>query len=82
MTSANHCYTVTDLASLPPTLSLEAAALLLGIGRTRAYILARTDQFPVPVIRVGKPYRVPTLPVLRLLGVTIPDGHQPPSPGR
>lgn len=74
MNRENGGFTLADLAGLPPSLSLEAAALLLGVGRTNAYALARARRFPVPVIRIGKLYRVPTAPVLRLLGVAAPDG--------
>lgn len=53
-----------------PTLALETAARLLGYGRQAAYAAATTgDIAGVPVIRVGRNYRVPTRPLLRLLGV-------------
>ena len=56
-----------DLNSLPPMLDLLQAARLLGIGRTTAYQLARTGQFPVPVLRIGASYKVPTAPLRALL---------------
>src|SRR5262245_44095565 len=46
--------TVRDLESLPPTLDLVTAAKILGIGRTKAYDLAKRGQFPVHTIRVGE----------------------------
>jgi len=49
------------------------AARLLGIGRTSAYELVRTGQWPTPVIRVGRLIRVPTAPLLAALGVTDRD---------
>jgi len=58
-----------DLDSLPPMLDLMTAAGLLGIGRTTAYQLARTGAFPVPLLRIGASYKVPTAPVLDLLGL-------------
>ena len=82
MNRRNDGPTLSGLADLPPGLGLEAAARLLGIGRSNAYALARAEQFPVPLIRIGKLYRVPTSAVLRLLGVAVPEGHRPPSPGR
>lgn len=35
------------------TLNIEAAGKMLGISRAVAYELARRDQLPVPVIRLG-----------------------------
>jgi predicted DNA-binding transcriptional regulator AlpA len=55
---------------LPPVLDLPTAARLLGVGRTAAYQLVREDQWPTPVIRVGKLIRVPTAPLLELLGIS------------
>ena len=49
---------------------LVTAGAILGIGRTTAHALARADRFPVPVIRVGRRYRVPVAPILRLLAAT------------
>lgn len=59
----------TDPRSLPPTLDIVTAGRMLGIGRTTAYQLARYDQFPVPVLRIGGSCRVPTAPLLALLGI-------------
>jgi hypothetical protein len=36
------------------------AARALGLGRTKAYDLARRQQFPCRVIGIGDTYRVPT----------------------
>lgn len=58
-----------------PSLSLEEAAHLFGIGRTLAYELARHGEFPVPVLRFGRRYRVPTAPVLSALGLEA-DGSE------
>jgi hypothetical protein len=48
------------------------AARALGLGRTKAYDLARRQQFPCRVIRIGDTYRVPTASLLELLGLA-PD---------
>ncbi|MBS2966346.1 helix-turn-helix domain-containing protein [Actinocrinis puniceicyclus] len=61
-----------DPRTLPPTLDIVTAGRLLGIGRTTAYQLARHGRFPVPVLRVGGSYRVPTAPMLALLGIDAP----------
>jgi excisionase family DNA binding protein len=53
----------------PPTvLTLMEAAELLGIGRAKAYSLAREGTFPVPVFKVGARYLVPYLPLVAFLG--------------
>ncbi|WP_433249584.1 helix-turn-helix domain-containing protein [Streptosporangium sp. CA-135522] len=44
-----------------------AAARVLGIGRTKAYELARADEFPVRIVRIGDLYRVSTSDLIRLL---------------
>lgn len=36
------------------TLNIEAAGKVLGVSRAVAYELARRDQLPVPVIRLGR----------------------------
>ena len=45
--------TVTQLRNLPATVDLMTAARVLGLGRTKAYELAKHDQFPCRVIRIG-----------------------------
>jgi hypothetical protein len=44
-----------DVRRLPVVVDLPTAARLLGIGRTSAYELVRTGQWPTPVIRGGAP---------------------------
>jgi hypothetical protein len=70
--------TITMLRTVP-TVSLMTAAAALGLGRTKAYTLARQDAFPCRVIRIGEVYRVPTPGLLELLGISA-DGAQPPAP--
>jgi hypothetical protein len=62
-----------DLASLPATVDLMTAAQILGIGRTAAYALVRAGRWPTPVVRAGRLIRVPTAPLLQLLGIRAPD---------
>ncbi|MEU8803688.1 DNA-binding protein [Spirillospora sp. NPDC048819] len=57
-----------ELLALPTTTNIETAARAIGLGRTRAYELARTGEFPCKVIRVGASYRVITADLRRLLG--------------
>jgi hypothetical protein len=64
------------------TVDLGTAALALGLGRTKAYDLARHDRFPCRVLRIGQVYRVPTAGLLELLGVTAEESrsHTPAGP--
>lgn len=62
--------TRSELLALPAAVDVETAARAFGIGRTTAYALARTDQFPCKVLRAGKAYRVITEDMLRVLQIT------------
>lgn len=58
-----------EVAALPAVLDVPTAAALLGVGRSVAYELVRTGQWPTPVLRLGKLIRIPSAPLLTLLGV-------------
>lgn len=58
-----------ELLALPVAIDLVTAGRALGIGRTRAFELIRRGEFPVPAVRVGTTWRVPTAPLLQLLGL-------------
>ena len=76
--------TLAQAAKLPASLSLIEAAALLGIGRTHAYNLEAAGDFPVPVLHLGRVIRVPTAPLLELLGLPAPapqHGEPAPHPG-
>jgi hypothetical protein len=62
-----------ELLALPVMVDLVTAAKALGIGRTRAFELVRRGGFPVPVLRVGHTYRVPTAALLQLVGIATDD---------
>jgi predicted DNA-binding transcriptional regulator AlpA len=70
--------TVADLRNLPPTIDLMTAARALGIGRTKAYELARSGEFPCRIIRIGDLYRVATPDLIRLLGSAADIHEMPP----
>ena len=73
--------TLAQAAKLPASLSLIEAAALLGIGRTHAYNLEAAGDFPVPVLHLGRVIRVPTAPLLELLGLPTPTPEPaPPNP--
>jgi predicted DNA-binding transcriptional regulator AlpA len=61
-----------DVRDLPLVVDLPTAARLLGNGRSSAYELVRTGQWPTPVIRAGRLIGVPTAPLLAALGLTEP----------
>lgn len=58
-----------QLRDLGVTTDLMTAARLLGIGRTKAYQLARDGTFPVPVVRIGRTYHLAVAPLIELLGL-------------
>lgn len=62
-----------------PTLDVEQAAKLLGIGRTLAYSACRQylrGGGGIPAIRIGRSIRVPTHALLQMLRLT-PDAERP-----
>jgi hypothetical protein len=81
-------WTEADIRALGAVTDLPTAASIFGIGRAQAYDLAKTDEFPVPVIRVGARYRVAVAAILTVLllppdpvpGDPVPAGPVPPDP--
>ena len=53
-----------ELLDLPPSVDLVTAGRALGIGRTKTYELARADDLPVRVLRLGNAYRVASADLL------------------
>jgi hypothetical protein len=64
----SRAWTPQAVRDLGVTTDVETAAAIFGIGRTKAYQLAKTDQFPVKILRIGRRYLVPTPAILHLLG--------------
>ena len=58
-----------ELYALPAVVDVTTAGRLLGVGRGAAYELVRTGQWPTPVVRLGRLIKVPTAPLLALLGL-------------
>lgn len=56
-----------ELLALPTLIDVTTAATVLGVGRSLAYELIRTGQWPTPVLRMGRLVKIPTAPLLRLL---------------
>jgi hypothetical protein len=70
---AGSAITFGKLQRVPVTVDVVTAGKALGIGRTRAYEMAKRGTFPCRVLRLGRRYRVPTTELLRLLGVLARD---------
>lgn len=70
MSTITRQLTEEQLRTLPPVVDVPTAAAVLGIGRTAAYELIRCGGWPTPVLHLGKLIRVPTAPLLQLVGVT------------
>ena len=51
------------------TCSVPTAARRLGLSRSAAYRLARSDALPVPVLRFGRKLAIPTRALDRVLGI-------------
>lgn len=58
-----------ELLELPASVDLVTAGHALNLGRTKSHELARSGQFPVPVLRLGKEYRVRAADLLAFLGI-------------
>lgn len=65
---ASMVWTHEAVRALGMTTDIETAASILGIGRTKAYELAKSGNFPVKVLRIGHRYVVPVPAILQLLG--------------
>lgn len=60
-------WTAEEFHALGVRTDLVTAASVLGIGRTKAHELARAGEFPVPVLKLGSRYAVPTAPLAAFL---------------
>lgn len=60
-------WTEDAIRALGMTTDVEVAGAILGIGRTKAYELAKNGEFPVKIVRVGRRYKVSVPALLKLL---------------
>lgn len=65
--STETVWTIERVQQLGVVTDIETAGAVLGLGRTTTYRLAKDNQFPAPVIRAGRSYRVPVAGLLRQL---------------
>jgi hypothetical protein len=61
--------TEAEVLALPAAVDLATAGRALGIGRTKAFELAREGRFPVKVLQVGEKFRVPRTALLEALDI-------------
>jgi hypothetical protein len=64
---APRTWTIEAVRGLGMTTDVETAGAILGIGRTKAYELAKSGEFPAVVIKVGRHYIVSVPALLALL---------------
>ncbi|MFE2282859.1 integrase [Streptomyces sp. NPDC059443] len=57
-----------ELVALPVSFDLDTANRALALGRTTGYALAKSGEYPVRVLRLGRQYRVTRYDLLRFLG--------------
>ncbi len=67
-----------ELDDLPPVVDVPTAGEILGVGRSCAYELVRSGQWPTPVLHLGRLIRIPTMPLVDLL---LGGGNQPDAQG-
>jgi excisionase family DNA binding protein len=58
-----------ELIELPPTITVERAARLLGLSRSAAYRAAATGQ--LPTLSFGRRLVVPTFRLMQMLGIPV-----------
>lgn len=80
---SRHVPSIEQLRTGPPVVDLLTAAGVLGLGRTKAYVLAKEGRFPVPIRRVGATYRVSAAELLKYLDTSdvTPVPRPRPQPG-
>lgn len=58
-----------QILALPAAVDIPKAGECFGIGRSKAYELARAGKFPVPVLPLGDMFRVTRSSILAYLGI-------------
>jgi predicted DNA-binding transcriptional regulator AlpA len=70
--------TLDQVRALGTTTDLRTAGAIFGLSANTAYELVRRGQFPVPVIRAGRQYRVSVAAILAVLDPSAEPAAQPP----
>lgn len=69
--------TSAQLLELPAVVDIVTAGRAFGLGRTKAYELAKRGEFPCRVLHVGASYRVAAAELQAALGLTPTSQHHP-----
>jgi hypothetical protein len=72
--------TPTEVLALPVVVDVPTAGRVYGIGQRHAYELARRDEFPVPVLRLGRLLRVRRADLLADLALDSSEAEPPTGP--
>lgn len=68
---------VREVLALPVAISLDDANRALGLGRSNGYAMARSGDYPLPLLRLGRKYRCKRSDLLRLLDISDPETTPP-----
>lgn len=58
-----------EILALDAAVDIPTAGKCFGLGKSTAYELARAGKFPVPVLPLGKSFRVTRASILACLGI-------------
>lgn len=61
--------TTAEVLDLPPSVDLDTACRVFQISPATGYRLIKSNDFPCPVVRLGRMIRVPKTGLLRVLGL-------------
>lgn len=64
------------ITDLPPTIDVPKAAELLGCSTWALYEAIRANDAPIKVLRIGRRIRIPSQPLLDLLGITTEETNR------
>jgi predicted DNA-binding transcriptional regulator AlpA len=68
--------TEAEVRALDPIVDLPTAGRAFGMGRTKAYGLARAEQFPCPVLPLGARYVVTKTALMKALELDVPEASK------
>ena len=66
-----------ELEALPVVVDVPTAARVLRLSRSVAYQQIAAGTWPTPILRVGRQIRIPTAPLVALLGLDSPAAARP-----
>ncbi|WP_018347500.1 hypothetical protein [Longispora albida] len=69
-------WTADSIAALGAFTTLQIAGQIFGMSQSHAYALAAAGEFPVPVLRAGRRWKVPVAPILAAARHTTPPAAE------